>query len=276
MGDLSVSPRKHTFDGVSAEVAEYCLRLGRPLAAKRGDILARQGDTADRCFYVRSGYGKVTSSSLDGHQILLCFVGPRDLVGQSAVTPDLETYLTTTVVVQPMELVFWTRDVALEISAQCPDIHARLDASLARNIQILLARLHTVGEGPVPRRLASALLELGDRHGEATERGVTIGPLVTREDLANLTGSSLYTASRVLSEWEADGLIVSRRGRLRLLNVARLRSLAGLPVSPGAVGHCATAKTAQTSRDSVRTGNALAAPDPRRRSAGPTDDDERE
>src|SRR4029453_19179918 len=140
--DLSVSARKHTFDGVSAEVAEYCLRLGRPLTAKRGDILARQGDTADRCFYGRSGYGKVTSNSLDGHQILLCFVGPGDLVGQSAATPDLETYLATTVVVQLMELVFWTRDVALEISMQFPEIHARLDASLARNGQILLARLH--------------------------------------------------------------------------------------------------------------------------------------
>jgi CRP-like cAMP-binding protein len=245
MRDLSVSERKHTFDGVSAEVAEYCLRLGRPLTAKRGDILARQGDAADRCFYVRSGYGKVTSNSLDGHQILLCFVGPGDLVGQSAATPDLETYLATTVVVQLMELVFWTREVALEISMQFPEIHARLDASLARNGQILLARLHTVGEGPVPRRLASALLELGDRHGEATERGVTIGPLVTREDLANLTGSSLYTASRVLSEWETAGLIVSRRGRLRLLDVARLRSLARGPVSSGAVRHCAAAKTAQ-------------------------------
>jgi CRP/FNR family transcriptional regulator, nitrogen oxide reductase regulator len=245
VGDLSVSARKHTFDGVSAEVAEYCLRLGRPLTAKRGDILARQGDAADRCFFVRSGYGTVTSNSLDGHQILLCFVGPGDLVGQSAATPDLETYLATTVVVQLMELVFWTRDVALEISMQFPEIHARLDASLARNGQILLARLHTVGEGPVPRRLASVLLELGDRHGEATERGVTIGPLVTREDLANLTGSSLYTASRVLSEWEADGLIVSRRGRLRLLDVARLRSLARGPVSSGAVRHCAAAKTAQ-------------------------------
>ena len=74
------------------------------------------------------------------------------------------------------------------------------------------------------------------------ERG-DIAPLVTREDLANLTGSSLYTASRVL--WETDGLIVSRRGRLRLLNVARLRSLARGPVSPGAVRHCATANTAQ-------------------------------
>jgi CRP-like cAMP-binding protein len=244
MGSQSVEPRKHTFDGVSAEVAEYCLRLGRPLTARRGDILVRQGDTADRCFYVRSGYGKVTANSLDGHQILLCFVGPRDLVGQSAVTPDVETYLATTVVVQPMELVFWTRDVALEISRQCPDIHARLDASLARNVQILLARLHTVSDGPVPRRLASALLELGDRHGEAAGPGVTIGPLVTREDLAKLTGSSLYTASRVLSKWETDGLIVSRRGRLRLLNVARLGSLAHGPVLPDAARHCATAKTA--------------------------------
>ena len=245
MGGLSVAARQHTFDGVSAELAEYCLRLGRPLGAKRGDILARQGDTADRCFYVRSGYGKVTSSSRDGHQILLGFVGPRDLVGQSAVTPDRETYLATTLAVQPMELVFWTRDVALEISMRYPDIHARLDALLARNVQMLLARLHTVGEGPVPRRLASALIELGDRHGKAAGTGVTIGPLVTREDLANFTGSSLYTASRVLAQWETGGLIVSRRGRLRLLNVPRLKSLARERSSLHIADRCASAKTAR-------------------------------
>ena len=173
MRGLSVSARKHTFDGVPADIAEYCLRLGQPVSAKRGDILVRQGVRASRCFYVRQGYAKVTSTSRDGHQILLGFVGPKDLVGQSAATPDLATYLATTVVVQPMELVCWTRDVALEISMQYPDIHARLDALLARNVQMLLARLHTVGEGPVPRRLASALIELGEssREGRRDRRG---------------------------------------------------------------------------------------------------------
>jgi len=243
MRGLSVSARTHTFDGVPADIAEYCLRLGQPVSAKRGDILVRQGVRASRCFYVRQGYAKVTSTSRDGHQILLGFVGPKDLVGQSAATPDLATYLATTVVVQPMELVCWTRDVALEISMQYPDIHARLDALLARNVQMLLARLHTVGEGPVPRRLASALIELGDRHGNAAGTGVAIGPLVTREDLANFTGSSLYTASRVLARWETGGLIVSRRGRLRLLNVPRLKSLAREPSSLYTADPCASAKT---------------------------------
>jgi CRP-like cAMP-binding protein len=232
MRSLSVAERKHTFEGIPTDLAEYCLQLGRPLSAKRGDTLTRQGASAGRCFYARHGYAKVMSNSVDGHQVLLGFVGPRDLVGQAAATQDLDVYLATTVVVQAMELVVWTRDVALEISVQFPAIHARLDALLSRNVQALLDRLHMVGGGPATSRLASALVELAHRHGESTSRGVTLGPLVTREDLANLTGISLYTASRVLSKWETDGLLVSRRGRLRLLNIPRLESLSSATIAP--------------------------------------------
>ena len=90
---------------------------------------------------------------------------------------------------------------------------------------------------------------------------MTIGPLVTREDLANLTGSSLYTASRVLSAWETDGLIVSRRGRLRLLNVARLRRSLVDQCRPLPRVIAPPQRRLRTSRGSVRTGNAVAAPD---------------
>jgi len=225
-GQTLVGARHFTFKSVPADIAAHCMRLGRPLSAKRGDVLARQGDRAQRCYLIRSGYAKVASTSPAGHQVLVGFLGPLDLVGPAAAGPSTESYLATTVASQPMELVSWNRESALELSERFPAVHERLDALLARNLQTMLNRLHTVSEGRVPQRLASALLELAARHGDPDECGIAIRPLVTREDLAALTGITVYTASRVLADWEANGLLASRRGRVRVTNLARLRALA--------------------------------------------------
>jgi CRP/FNR family transcriptional regulator, nitrogen oxide reductase regulator len=87
-------------------------------------------------------------------------------------------------------------------------------------------RLNTLTEGQVPQRLANVLLELADWHGKLDGKAVDIEPPVTREDLAGLTGTTFYTVSRVLSGWQAKGVLSSRRGRLRLEDTSRLRALA--------------------------------------------------
>jgi CRP-like cAMP-binding protein len=189
-------------------------------------VIARQGHLAERCYYVCSGYAKVVSTSPTGHEILVGFVGPHGLIGQGATNLCVESYLVTTIANQRMELVAWTREAAQQLAEHFPEIQSRLDALMARNFRIVLNRLHTVSEGRVPRRLASALAELADRHGTVDAQGVAINPSVTREDLAALTGTSLYTVSRVLADWEHQGMLQTRRGRVRVTDIRRLRALA--------------------------------------------------
>jgi CRP/FNR family transcriptional regulator, nitrogen oxide reductase regulator len=221
-------PRTVTFASLPAQVAACCLRVGRRVNAIRGMVLARQGEEAAVCYYVHSGYAKAISSAPDGHDILVGFMGPRDVIGQSAAAQAGDRYLATTTASEAMELVAWPRSTALELAERFPEVHARLEALLLRNTEILLKRLHTVGgQARVPQRLASILLELAVRHGTRDQPGIAIGPKVTREDLAALTGTSLYTVSRVLADWQRQGLLVSRRGRLHVIAASRLRELAG-------------------------------------------------
>ena len=224
----AADPKVVGFADVPADVAAHCMRLGRHVSANRGAALTRQGDMARRCYYVCSGYAKVHSTSPAGRQVLIGFAGPSDIIGQAAAAEWGERYLATATAAGPMTLVSWTRAAALELAARFPRIHARLDALIARNLQIVLNRLHTVTEGRGPQRLASVLLELAARHGRPEPGGhsIAIQPTVTREDLAALTGMSVFTASRVLATWEARGLVASRRGRVRVTNLPRLRAIA--------------------------------------------------
>ena len=218
--------RAVTFESLPADVAASCVRLGQGVTAVRGMVLARQGEAAVRCYYVRSGYARVTSSTPDGHEILVGFMGPRDVIGQAAAAECGDRYLATTTACQAMELVGWTRETALQLADRFPSVHARLDALLLRNGEVLLKRLHTMGPARVPQRLANALLELAARHGTRDRIGIEIGPRVTREDLAALTGSTLYTVSRVLAAWQRQGLLISHRGRVHVIAPSRLRLLA--------------------------------------------------
>jgi CRP/FNR family transcriptional regulator, nitrogen oxide reductase regulator len=218
--------RTATFESVPAHVAACCVRMGQSLSVSRGTVLTRQGDDAARCYYVRAGYARVLSTSPAGNQVVVGYLGPRDVVGQAAAMETGRRYAATTIAAGPMDLIGWDRDAALRLADRFPEVHARLDALLARNVAILMKRLHTVSGGTVPRRLADALLELAARHGTPDVTGIAIAPRVTREDLAGLTGTTMYTVSRVLASWQHQGLLTTSRGRLRVTNPARLRVLA--------------------------------------------------
>jgi CRP/FNR family transcriptional regulator, nitrogen oxide reductase regulator len=94
--------------------------------------------------------------------------------------------------------------------------------------EILATRLHTLSEGPLPERLAAVILELAVMHGHEAGHGgiVEVEPPVTFEDLAGLTGTTVESASRLISVWHEAGAVLPGTGRRRLsLYPERLRDI---------------------------------------------------
>ncbi len=225
----SSSRRVSTFDGLSEDVVNYCLEHAALATARRGELLIQQGEPARLVYVIKSGYAKFLSTSPDGHEVLVGIAGPFDIFGQAAATEHLRAYLVTATALTPMELVIWSRTKALELASRFPEIHSRLDVQMIANLDLVLGRLHTVSEGHVPQRLTRALLELAERHGEKQPRGVSISPPLTRQDLAALTGTTLYTVSRLLADWEHRGFVATSRGHVQLLNLQALKDIAESP-----------------------------------------------
>ena len=225
----SPSRRISTFDGLSDDVVNYCLEHAALATARRGELLIQQGEPARLVYVIKSGYAKFVSTSPDGHEVLVGIAGPFDVFGQAAATEHLRAYLVTATALTPMELLIWSRAKALELAGKFPEIHSRLDVQMIANLDLVLGRLHTVSEGHVPQRLTRALLELAERHGERQPRGVSINPPLTRQDLAALTGTTLYTVSRLLADWEHRGIVATSRGHVQLLNPEALKDIAESP-----------------------------------------------
>ena len=223
------SPRISTFNGLSDDVVNYCLEHAELATARRGELLTQQGEPARLVYVIKSGYAKFLSTSPDGHEVLAGIAGPFDVFGQAAASEHMRAYLVTTTALTPMELVTWSRAKALELANRFPEIHSRLDAQMIANLDLVLGRLHTVSEGHVPQRLTRALLELAERHGDKQPRGVSINPPLTRQDMAALTGTTLYTVSRLLADWEHRGFVATSRGHVQLLNLQALKDIAASP-----------------------------------------------
>jgi CRP-like cAMP-binding protein len=223
------SPRISTFNGLSDDVVNYCLEHAELATARRGELLTQQGEPARLVYVIKSGYAKFLSTSPDGHEVLAGIAGPFDVFGQAAASEHMRAYLVTTTALTPMELVTWSRAKALELANRFPEIHSRLDAQMIANLDLVLGRLHTVSEGHVPQRLTRALLELAERHGDKQPRAVSINPPLTRQDMAALTGTTLYTVSRLLADWEHRGFVATSRGHVQLLNLQALKDIAASP-----------------------------------------------
>jgi CRP-like cAMP-binding protein len=218
--------RVHTFDGLDESIIEYALKHARIVTGRRGEIITRQGEAARRFYVIREGYVKMVSTSHDGHDVLVGIAGPRDAFGHSAITEHTRDYLVTSCALTAVTAASWDREKALAIAAEFPEVHKRLDAQVVKNLQLALSRVHTVSEGKVGQRLARALLELAERHGTPDSMGVLIAPPMTRQDIAAIVGTTLFTASRLLSEWEYQGLIESSRARVHVRSLEGLRLLA--------------------------------------------------
>jgi CRP-like cAMP-binding protein len=88
------------------------------------------------------------------------------------------------------------------------------------------ARIRELSTEAVERRIAHAILRLVNQAGRKTPKGIEIDFPVTREDIAEMAGTTLHTVSRVMSGWQQQGMVALGRKRVTVTDAHRLFILA--------------------------------------------------
>ena len=79
----------------------------------------------------------------------------------------------------------------------------------------------------VEQRVANAILRLITQTGRKVDSGIEIGLPITRQNISDMTGTTLHTVSRLLSGWERDGIVQSERRKITVTAPHRLVILSG-------------------------------------------------
>lgn len=217
--------RSRIFDGLTDAERERWLARASTSTAKRGHVLARQGDPARHFYLVETGFLKILQLTAEGTELIVRFVGPGEPFG-GVVALGNAAYPVTAVVAQPSTLRGWTREAVAELLDRTPQVRVNIMREMATHMSDALTRVRELTTARVGQRLAQALLRLSRQCGESGADGVLITQPLTRQELADLTGATLYTVSRTLAKWESQGLLQSRKRLLLLKSLKDLEAVA--------------------------------------------------
>jgi CRP/FNR family transcriptional regulator, nitrogen oxide reductase regulator len=174
----------------------------------------REGEPAHLFFVVRSGRVKFTQISAEGHEVILRVIGEGEPFGGISAVAENATYPVTARALEPSEAYAWNGPRITALMHRFPSIAINAAMMIADRLHDLQRQHRELMTERVERRIARALLRLAQHSGRRVEGGVQIDFPLSRQDLAQMTGTTLFTVSRTLSGWEADGLIVTGRRRV--------------------------------------------------------------
>lgn len=214
------------FDKLTDAERERWLAQGTVASFPRGHTLARQGDPANAFYVLESGFLKLLQLTTDGTELIVRFVVPGEPFGGVVALSDAP-YPVTAVAVQPSVVRTWSRNAVAQLLAATPQVRVNIMREMATHMTEALTRVRELTTARVGVRLAHTLLRLARQCGRQTPDGILITQPLTRQELADLTGTTLYTVSRTLTKWETMGLLESRKRLLLLRSLEKLEEVGG-------------------------------------------------
>jgi CRP-like cAMP-binding protein len=211
-------------DGLPDGAREECVDRSSRASFKRGQWVARQGEPAHSLYVVRHGMLKLLQLTHSGTELIVRFVGPGGIFG-GVVAIDRVPYPVSAVAVTPTETCAWDGQTLRHLVDAHPALRANIMREMAAHMTDALSRVREMTTLRVSQRLALALVRLARQVGRPTESGVLIDYPLTRQELAELAGTTLYTASRTLSQWADEGILQSSRRDLLIRAPGRLARL---------------------------------------------------
>jgi CRP-like cAMP-binding protein len=184
-----------------------------------------QGQPIENLIMMRTGRVKLTQLSPDGKEVILWLNGPGDAVGMHAVE-DSREHSCSARAMERCQVFVWESHLLEMLISRHPQIQVNLGRILARRLSELEERFREMASERVPTRLALVLIRLLKSNGKGSRTGVDV--VIKREELAQLTGTSLFTVSRTLSKWADFGFIVPRGKGVVTIDLDRLRRHVGL------------------------------------------------
>ena len=224
--DLQTLRRCGLFQGLESEHLDPILECAAARDVCRKEVLFRQGDAVAGLFILVAGRVKLSQLSPEGNEVILRLLGPGEICAGVAALERVGFYPVTAQALTDTRAAFWTLAAVREIFARHPALTGNLLQQITERTQEFQHRFREVATRMVPQRLAHMLLRLAQQAGQRAAGGLRIDFPLTRQDLAEMTGTTLYTVSRLLSDWSERGIVEVGREWVTIRSPDELQDIA--------------------------------------------------
>ncbi|MGM0644448.1 MAG: Crp/Fnr family transcriptional regulator, partial [Thermodesulfobacteriota bacterium] len=178
-----------------------------------GNVLFVQGDPADRCYLVKQGRLKLSRVNEDGKEVTIRYISKGEITAVITVIKKSE-YSVTARAMEDTLVVAWEQSVFLKLMKRFPGITVNILTMVLTRLDDLQDRYSELCTEQVEQRIALTLLRFIRTSGTRRSDGICINIPLSRQDLAEYIGTTLFTVSRTLSDWKKRGWIKSEQKRL--------------------------------------------------------------
>jgi CRP-like cAMP-binding protein len=201
------------FSGFGAEAIDDMLASATSRRYPVDDTIFEQGSAATHFFVLLHGRLRVTQVTADGQQIVVRMVNPGDIFGIAKALGRTD-YPGTSIAVKDSIVLVWPMSEWDRLMADHPTLAVNAMKTMAGRLQEAQARMRELATEAVERRVAHTVLRLANQAGKRETSGVRIDFPLSKQDIAEMTGTTLHTVSRIVTAWEADGLVEGGRQKL--------------------------------------------------------------
>jgi len=213
------------FAGLPAAALQDVIQHAISCRTEKDSFIFHQGDPAEYLHVLAEGSVKLFQVTEEGQQVIVRVAGAWQMFGGVALL-DEDTYPVSAQAAEACQGLHWSSAVLRDLLQRYPLISTNAMRWMAEHVRETQDMFRHLATERVEQRLARILLRLMRQLGTPREGGVLIDFPLTRQDLAEMGGTTLFTASRILSQWEKNGVVKSGRERVTVSDPVGLAGIA--------------------------------------------------
>ncbi len=191
---------------------------------KKKEGIFSEGDPSDWLYIVTKGKVKITKLSQEGKEIILEVISPMDIFGGIAVLRGFP-YPANAVAMEDTGVYKISRNSLLKIMDRYPNLMYCIAMNIGDRIKGSHEMLKSIALEKVESRIATLLLKLSEKTGVNVPGGIMIDMKLTKQDIAEMVGTTVETAIRTMSKFSKKGLITVQSGKMVIKDIDSLKAL---------------------------------------------------
>lgn len=211
--DQTILANSALLRGIDSLVLQALLLEGKLYTRADESFFFMEEDPAERGYVLLSGKIKLTQLTPDGQQVILGYLSPGRVFGIICIIKQM-LYPVSAQAVGECRAFAWQQQALLQAMETSPRLALNAMHIMAGQIREFQNKIRDLATQRVEQRIARMLIRLAQQSGQKIEEGILIDLPLSRQDLAQMTGCTLFTVSRALKEWEKRGLLLAKRQQI--------------------------------------------------------------
>ncbi len=225
MGKIEYFQQIPLFTGLKTKELEKITGYFHEKEYKKGEYIFFEGDEEPGIYIILEGLVKLIKETTDGKTVIVRLATKGDVFGWLVLGENRPSSTYTAQTLTNSKVLHISNTDFLRLLTEYPALAVRITCEATKMVLEAYDRLKSLAAEKVEGRIASILLELARKIGKEEGDKIVIKAPITRQDLAEMTGTTVETAIRIMSKWKKEGFINTERNKIEILDMDFLEDL---------------------------------------------------